>query len=360
MKILSKYNSPKSGFFGALLILGSLSSCERMYNVPESSDYLSDRIALGTRDFTPVLGRNNLIGGAVNVAGSSTPLNFEIVNFRNSNGTASDALSVKRPVNVWIDDYTGQEKSIEEIEAKRKIEERPIIEVRQSGDFIFWPSAKNNVLANYQGSVAPAQAAGYLFDVRVSNGGGEAILKDFTLRPLRERPFEPSMRNAVTGVQTEPITPTITGNITGVNLRKVLSNAGGGADTSKRDVRILVKKTGTGKSLTFKFLDKDFKPIDPNLFNLTDWAKLVHGFNMVKTKEFVKYDVAYPIPLTGRPTAYTSADGAMAKTRFGFWRLGFNSVRIESFIDFNFQIFEAGDWEIAVQFRYDTPKFSNE
>jgi hypothetical protein len=146
--------------------------------------------------------------------------------------------------------------------------------------------------------------------------------------------------------------------MTGVNLRRTLTNSG--TDSTKRDVRILVKKNGTGNSLTFKFLDKDFKPIDPNLFNLTNWDKLVHGFNKEVTKEFVRYDVAYPIPLTSRPTVYTSADGSMAKTRFGFWRLGFNGVRVESFIDFNFQIFEAGDWEIAVQFRYDTPKFSND
>ncbi len=369
MKLLSKYTnrgfSLRSSYLCLLIFTMASSGCKDLYDIPENTEYLSDRVALSTKDFAPVLGRRNLIGGTLNAGGSSTPLKFEIVNFRNSDGTPNDILSVKRDVSIWVDDYTGLESSVDEIEAKRKIEQRPIVEIRSSGDFLFWPSAKNDVLVNYQGATAPALSAGYLFDVKVSNGGGERILKDFTLKPLRERPYEPSERNQLTGVQTAPITPTITNNITGVNYRRMMSNTGNPtscncADTNRRDVRVIFKKLGDGNTLTFKFLDKDFKPIDPNLFNLTDWSKLVHGFNMVKTKEYVKYDVAYPIPLTTRPTAYTTTDGGSAKLRFGFWRLGFNAVRIESYIDFNFQIYEKGDWEIAVQFRYDTPKFSNE
>ena len=341
------------------LMIGG-TGCEKWYGIPQEKDYLSEKADLKTKDFTPVLGRTTVMTGNLDPDGSTTPLNYEIINIRNSDGTSTEALSTKRPTYVWTDDYDGNEKSLEEIEAKRKLEDHPAFEVRRSGDFYLWASATNSALPNYQGSTAPAQTGGYLFDVKISNSGGERILKGFTLRPQRERPFEPSERDPITGVQLAPITPTISSNMIGVATRKSLSNSYSGTDTAKRDVRVLFKKTGNGNSLTFKFLDKNFKPIDPHLFNLTDWDNLVHGFNSHIGNESVTYNVAYPIPLTTRPTKYTSANGSQAKIRFGYYRLGYNGVRQESYIDFSFNIFEKGDWEIAFQFRYDNPKFAND
>lgn len=363
MKVRIKYNKFLANRTRALVMLGLIitsTGCKKWYGIPEDKDFLSDKAELKTKNYTPVLGRTTIISGNLDADGSTTPLSYEIINVRNSDGTPTDSLTTTRPAYVWIDDYDGTEQSIEEIEKKRKLENRPAFEVRRSGEFYLWASATNSVLQNYQGAIAPALSDGYLFDVKISNSGGSRVLKDLTLRPLRERPYEPSERDPLTGIQTAPITPSIT-NIIGATSRKPLSNSYTGADTIKRDVRILFRKTGNGNSLTFKFLDKSFKTIDPHLFKLTDWANLVHGFNwhFVGT-EAVKYDVAYPIPLTNRPTAYTTSNGAQASVRFGYDRLGFNGIKQHAYIVFAFNIYEKGDWEIAVQFRRENPRFENE
>jgi len=342
-------------FFVFTVLLNS--ACKKWYGIPEDKDFLSERIAIKTKAYTPVLGRTAVFPASVDADGSTIPLSFEIVNVRNaSDSSATEDLTKTYPTLVWTDDYTGKEKSIEEIEAKRKLENHKAFEVRRSGEFYLWASATNSVLPNYQGASVP-KSAGYLFDVKVSNSGGERILKDFTLRPLRERPYEPSGRDAVTGIQNAPINPTISGMV-GVNSRIELKNDQ--ADTTKRDVRVLFRKTGNGSSLTFKFLDKNFKTIDPHLFNLTRWDNLVHGFNKSETNQYIRYDVAYPIPLTSRPTSYTTASGSQAAVYFAYSRLGFNGVRVVGSINFAFNIYEKGDWEIAFQFRYDNPKFADE
>jgi len=340
--------------------LFGLSSCKKWYDLPEDKDYLSQKVDLKTKDFTPVLGRLNLMNGGLIADGSTIPLKYEIINVRNAaDSTATDALSITRPTYVWIDDYTGEESSLAEIEAKRKLEEHAAFEVRKSGEFFLWPSATNTVLPNYQVSPTPLKPEGYMFDVKISNSGGEKIIKDLTLRPLRERPYEPSGRDVLTGRQVAPITPTITSNMVGKTTRNQLKVDQ--SDTTKRDVRVLFKKTGEGNSLTIKVLDPSFKPIDPRKFNLTDWASLVHGFNYQSiNNEAVRYDVAYPIPLTKKPTQYTTLDGSQANIRIGYSRIGFNGIRQNAYITFAFSIFEKGDWEIAFQFRNDTPKFEDE
>src|SRR5699024_2624673 len=118
-------------------------------------------------------------------------------------------------------------------------------------------------------------------------------------------------------------------------------------------------KTYTG-TLTFRFLDSSLHPINPAKFNLTNWETLVHGFNMEKTDTYVRYDVAYPIPLVEMPTAYTTNNGKQASVTFVFDRLGFGNKREVDKMTFNFNIYEPGDWEIIFWFKKDNPKFEDD
>ena len=327
-----------------------LTACKKWYGVPSDSDFLSDQADYTTRSFSPTIGRTNLFSGAFNPDGSTQPLNFEIVNMRNSDGTPATAPLQSVPTLVWTAAYSGLETSIAEIEAKRHLENHPIWEVRKSGQFILYPQANNSMLSNFQGSAKP----GYIFDVKVSNGGGSRILKNLTLNPYRERPYDPSNLNALTGAPaaaTDSIYPTVLSGMVGVNTRLALINT---------NVYVYFKRTGDGNSLTFKFLDPTKNPINPALFNTTKWATLVHGFNMQMTDTYVKYDVAYPIPLVVLPTKYTIADGTKASVEFSYTRLGFNGIRETGIMDFNFAIFRQGDWEIDFQFRNEIPRFQNE
>ncbi|ULT28102.1 DUF5007 domain-containing protein [Sphingobacterium sp. E70] len=66
-------------------------------------------------------------------------MTFKIVNARDIDGQPTTLFDDKFPVKIWKEAYTGFEKSIAEIEAKRKIEYRPILEILQkSGNINFW------------------------------------------------------------------------------------------------------------------------------------------------------------------------------------------------------------------------------
>ena len=128
----------------------------------------------------------------------------------------------------------------------------------------------------------------------------------------------------------------------------------------RNPIQVLFKKAGNGNSITFKFVDTLSNPINPDKFAATDWANLVHGFNMIKDATKVKYDVAYPIPLSAYPTKYTTLSGDQARIVFRFNRQAFGNVLQQCFLAFNFNIYEKGDWEVTFWFKRDKPKFDND
>ncbi|MNI61298.1 hypothetical protein D3C73_1165620 [compost metagenome] len=209
---------------------------------------------------------------------------------------------------------------------------------------MMWAAANSNM-------VKAQPDSGYVFDVEMSNSGGRKYYQNFRLRPLRERPYEPSNLDPITGqgtsVSVNPTALFITGE------RGQLLN-------TRDDVQVLFKKTGNGNSLTFKFADTLSNPIDPNKFAATDWANLVHGFNMVKDAGKVKYEVAYPIPCSAYPTKYTTLSGDQASVVFRFNRQAFGNIQQKCFLAFNFNIYQKGDWEITFWFKRDKPKFDND
>ena len=349
-----------------LVIPCVLSGCKKWYGVPEDKDFLSEQAGYTTTTFAPVIGRLTLYSGIFNTDNSSQPLSYKIVNVRandgtidpatNRSGTPTNDLSQLVQTPVWTAAYNGLEASVAEIEAKRHLENHPLLEARGGGQFIVWPSATNTLVPRFALS---ATSLGYLFDVEVSNTGGTRTMKDLAINPLRERPYEPSNRDTYTGIQTDSILPSVLTGMLGVNTRTALANNTGNHGISS-SVWVRFKRTGNGNSLTFKFLDPSGNPISPALFNNTQWATLVHGFNMQMTSQYVRYDVAYPIPLVTLPTKYTTADGSQATVLFSYTRLGFNGIRETGKMGLNFNIFRQGDWEIDFQFRTEIPRFQDE
>lgn len=346
-----------------VVIVLTVSGCKKWYGIPEDVDYLSDQADYTTKIYSPVLGRTTLYRDVFNHNLSSLPLKFEIQNVRNTEGLAVSDLTTARPTLVWKSAYTGLETSLEEIESKRALEDHSALEIRGTGEIVFWSSGNNaNVFNFQQGAATPEKALlskGYLFDVKVSNSGGSKVIKDLAVTPFRERPYEPWGKDNITGVQNTSINPVISGMI-GASTGRVLSNSNAAADSANRDVRVIFKKVGDGNTLTFKFYDKNFNTINPNLFNLTNWAGLVHGFNMDKTQNYVRYTVAYPIPLSSLATKYTTANGSNAAINISYDRKAFNGFREVGTMTFNFAVFEKGDWEIAFQFRRENPKFEDD
>lgn len=334
----------------AAVIVSTATGCKKWLDIPADVDYFSEKVDYTTKTFSPVLGRTTVITNIFNYDNSSLPLTFQLLNVRKADGSPADNLTKVQPVWVWSTAYDGKETSLQQILDKRKKEDHPLWELRKSGDLILWQSATNTLVPAYQGSTNPG---GYLFDVKVSNSGGEKTIKDLLLNPLREMPYEPTNMDVISSLPKDSILPSELSGMIGQNTRKALSN-------DNKDVYIYFKRTGNGNSLTFKFLDKNKNPMNVNDFKDTKWAELIHGFNMQKTGDYVRYDVAYPIPLVKLPTKYTNGDGSRAMVEFSYSRIGFNGIRETGKLKFNFSIFREGDWEIDFHFRNDTPRFQDE
>ena len=352
------YKMLQCGFLlmAATVLLG-LSSCKKW--LPEDRDYLSERAVFTQTEFHPILGRTTLYSRIYNTDNSTTPITFEITNVRyKKTGKPTDDLAQEYPVWVWKQAYTGYEKSVEEINAKREKEDKPLWEIRtHSGDMVLWSSADSNMLEQM-----PEQ--GYLFDVVASNSGGTNVYRDMELAPYREMPYEPNVLDPFTGevIKIYPV-PADSSIFSRFWIHPVLSNIFGDSTDLRMEndsVRVFFRKTGDGNSLSFKFLDKDSTLIDPAKFNRTVWDSLLHGFNVEVTDTAVKYEVAYPIPLVKFPTRFTTSDGSEASVNFSFDRVGFGNIRQRCTISFAFAIYQKGDWDIIFDFYDDNPKFRDE
>jgi len=327
-----------------LALMGAvlMSSCDKL--LPDERESVAENSSFTQDVYTPVLGRATLYN-TFNVGNSSQPLTFKIINPRTFAGEAAPELTDVFPVTVWKETYTGEETSLEEIENKRAIEYHHLFEIREhSGQFVMWPEAKSTI-------VHAQPDSGYIFDVEMTNSGGRRYFRNMRLKPYREVPFEPSTQDPVTGQSTYlGVVPTSWMNIYGEHTGQLISNIG----------VIFHKVSDEGHSLSFQFLDTLQNPINPKKFNLTDWAHLVHGFDMKMSDTAVTYQVAYPIPLTNVQTRYTTTDGLKARVVFSYDRMGFGDRRVVAELALNFAIYEPGDWQIKFLFNDDNPKFEDE
>ncbi|GAA4807311.1 DUF5007 domain-containing protein [Olivibacter ginsenosidimutans] len=366
---LIKQNRSKAKYaiLGISLALFGLQSCQKVYDLPDEQEFLSPNINYPNQVFEPIIGRTTELGSP-NTDNSTKPLTFEIVNARYGDGRPVTDIFQVRPTYVWTGEYTGLETTLEEIEAKRKIEERPMFEVLESGKFVLWGSSSNDLIEPRPTDSSNLVQDRRYFDLKISNVGGETIIKDFQLIPWRELPYEPNndIDPYTGGVARDPkdprnpnkrdyILPSNFDNIIGAQSNLNLAN-----NDKQKDIVVYIRpfEGGNGHNLRFAFMGPDSTLIDPAKFNETRWDELVHGFNRVNTSEYVQYDVAYPIPLTTVTTDYAS--GGSAHVEFSYYRLGFNSVRTTAHLGFNFKIFREGDWEVVFHFRRELPKFEDE
>ncbi len=363
-------NKIKYSAFMLLTAAASLAGCKKIFDVPEEKDYLSTKIAFTTKDFTPILGRTTLFTNIFSADNSTFPMTFEMLNPHFGDGRDANHIQTKKDVQVWLTEYTGAEKSIAEIEAKRKTESHPVIEMRNSGELIVWNAATSDIIKPRDSVIYPQDII--YFDVKVTNSGGTRVLRDLSLIPSIELPYEPN--DDINKFNGKPNTTTPGGKTLVHNYPSLSGMVGESTNSAMDDptnptkglVYTYIRKVpgGTGNSLRFKFLNKDSVAINPARFNETKWDQLVHGFNMEKTDEYVKYEVAYPIPLARIPTKYTAGGvtgaGTTAHVEFSYSRIGFGNVRQVGVIAQDFKIFEKGDWEIVFHFKTVNPKFDND
>lgn len=298
-------------------------------NFPQDLDAFSLDMNFTQQEYTPTLGRNTVYQGNFNAGESSLPLSFRISAVRTFDGKEAPELSKLFPVSIWKERYTGEEKSIEEIRAKRDTVMRPLWEIgERSGTFTMWSTANSNIL-----KVAPD--SGYVFDVEVASSGGRRYFRNLKLKPTREEAYSSNF---------------FVYNLLGAETRNILFGA-----------QVWFNRVGEGNSITFKMLNPDLTPISMDKWNTTDWDNLVHGFNkrFSADKSSVTYDVEYPIPLV--PTINTKYNnGEQTSVLFTFDRIGFGGLRQQNSLAFPFSIHQPGAWEVVIYFSEEAPLFEND
>ena len=336
----------------SLLVPVLFNSCIDKY-VPESLDAFDKDAAFTTTMYHPVLGRTNVISNNFSSGNSTQPLTFTLTNVTHKDGTPAPELTESFPVRIWKTPYSGTEKSLAEINAKRGYENRSLLQVRQhSGEIILW----ENALSSF---VKCSPDSGYVFNVKVENSGGWREYTGLRLVPYREQDFETDDLSASednNGIVTQDyVHPS---NVT--NMYKENNTSYFGL-IQPEDVRVYFREikdaTTSAPSLTFRFMTQDYNTINPKKFSGTDWNNLVHGFNMKVTDEYVRYDVAYPIPLNTLPSKYTNANGTKAHVVFKYDRLMYGTRRVTASMDLNFAIYKEGHWEIVFVFTGGNPEF---
>ncbi len=343
-------------------------SCTDIYDLPEDRDFISEEIKYENNVLEPILGRTNLFS-TLNPNNSTLPLKFEIVNARYGDGRPVTDIFQKVPTYEWITEYDGLEKSLAEIEAKRRLVNKSLLEIDSLGRIILWGSSSNELIDPRPADTVLKTQDIRFFDIKITNTGGSRILKDFQLIPWRQRDYSPSTDiNPYTGgVAPDPKSPKdptkqdyilpawISSNLIGEQTERRLEN-----NADREDIVVYIRKFegGSGNNLRFKFMAKDGTFINPVKFNETKWDELVHGFNKTISTEYVQYDVAYPIPLTNYRTDYVNGDHA--RVEFAFSRIQRGGDRIRANFGLDFRIFKQGDWEIIFHFRNDNPKFEDD
>lgn len=327
--------------------------------LPETLDAYDVNAGFSQTVYRPQLGRTTLFTSNFSPGSSTLPFTFEISNITRVDGSPAPELTEFYPVTVWNTPYFGDEKSLAEIEAKRTVEYRQLFQVRKhTGEFILWSPANSSFV-----QCAPME--GYVFDVLSQNSGGYKYTTKMSLVPTREVEFEPSNVNLETGLTiSEYVNPTAVGTVRFANSE---DRRGSGERFSvymtTEDIQVYFRKrddnTDPEKTLTFRFYGPDYKVINPENFNLTRWASLVHGFDMEKTIEYVRYKVAYPVPLVQTATDYTNATGDRARISLNWDYMTANNRRYSSSISLDFAIYVEGHWEIIFVFAGGYPMFNS-
>jgi hypothetical protein len=320
--------------------------------VPDETDFFSNNMSYSRNTFPVNQGQANVYAFIFNADYSTQPLDFSIERVRHEDSSNAPELLKEITVKQWTKDYTGLEKTIAEIEAKRSEVKRPVLDIREhSGEIFFWNADTSQV-----------KKGKYWFDIRVRNKGGEKVFKNMLLEVRMARPYDPFEFDDANGARKAldkgGIThPDVSGVVDRLNL-----------NIPRDSVNVYFQKRGVrGNTLTFKFFDKDSLPIKFSKFNTTKWDSLKYrsgmlgqdvtfGFNrkMNADSTAVTYDITNPYPVL----ADVSGNTEKAYIKFEYNRVSFGR-RYDASIGLNLAVYEPGEWDVIFKFKV-SPKFEND
>jgi hypothetical protein len=279
--------------------------------------FLSPALKYTNPSVKVAVGASLIQSGAMVADESTKPLVFTIDAIHYADGKIADKLmGYKVDTYFWQAEYTGKEKTVDEINKKRTKVNRPAIDINpENGNIIIYPEATDTTLLT---------KGKYIIDVRVKNSGGERLIKAaLTIDVSYALPYT----YRFSGVD---------GKLTGIDV------------TFDRQVN-------TGNKILVYVLKKDGTPIDPKTLvgydyssnpdipDLKDWHNLGLN-NPTKYTEFpdhLELEIAgFPLPFVSgqvlRIDMYNNGDANGAY--FNYW--------------FDMSILKEGIWKVTIQLKY--------
>lgn len=307
-----------------ILLLTISTAC---YKIPKEGT-ISDQMQFSLKqvDLTP--GRLQIIGEGyglkVNIASTTIPFRFEVervfkVDGKGEKGEDVTALFKKEiDTREWTGQYTGKEKTREELDAKRKTIKHAILSFTGANELVF----------NYG---SPEITTGkYWLDVRVSNSSGFKILEKKLM--LNVKP------NAPTFLQ--------------------VSKPTSGLDVLT-ECNVDLVKTGNGNSLTVSVVEKDGTVIPLDSLSAgslaTSFDNLLN-FKKDKFEDKTVYDVEYPLPFVPSYVYYPYSAGRTQRVLYSRYATILNGAgepvrTLRYSFTFYCGISEKGDWVLTVHLK---------
>jgi len=338
-------------FFTAVALTVTATSCYKEL-LPKEKEHFSNNVNFDGDTYTANFGRTNVFYGKFNADNSTQPLTFKMQNINRPDSTPAPELLELVDTWQWKKYYSGKEKTIAEIDAKRVREKRPVLDMREnSGDLVFWATDTSKI-----------KPGTYTFDILVKNNGGQKLFQKQKLQLRLPRPYEPYEYDDITGLQKTDNGKLVYNHPNLSGAQDMLNN-----DITADRVNVYFHKTGTAKnSVSFKVYDKDSILIPMSKFNITPWDSLRYfsntigenvffGFNRQFTTDStaVTWDITNPYPVLA-----DVGINEKASITFTYERVSYGQ-RQQARMSYGFSILEPGSWEVIFKFSVN-PKFTND
>lgn len=279
--------------------------------------FLSPALKYTNPSIKVAVGASLIQSGAMVTDESTKPLVFTIEAIRTADGKlAEGVMNYKVDTYFWDAEYTGKEKTVQELDTKRKKVNRPAIDINpENGNIVIYPEASDTL---------QLPKGKYTIDVRVKNSSGEMLIATaLTVEVSYALPYSYAFRG-------------VDGKLTGIDVK-------------------FERQAPTGNKIVVYTLKKDGTPVDPKLLigydysttpgvtDLKDWHNLGLN-NPTKYTEFpdhLELEIAgFPLPFVAgqvlRVDMYNN--GEVNGDYFNYW--------------FDMAILKEGIWKVTIQLKY--------
>jgi len=284
----------------------------------ESTDgFLSPALKYTNPSIKIAVGASLIQSGAMVTDESTKPIVFSIDAIRTADGKIAEGV-MKYNVDTyfWQSEYTGKEKTVEEINKKRTKVNRPAIDINpENGNIVIYPEATDTLQLS---------KGKYTIDVRVKNSGGETVIKSaLTIDVSYALPYTYKFAG-------------VDGKLTGIDV------------TFDRQVN-------TGNKILVYVVKKDDSPVDPKVLigydysttpgvtDLKDW----HSMGLNNPTKYTEFPDHLELEIAGFPLPFVAGqvlridmynNGDVNGDYFNYW--------------FDMSILKEGVWKVTIKLKY--------